>query len=153
MIARRVLLSAVAAVLLWPSLAAAQTFHDCRAFTQNVHDTLDCLEALFSEDPLHLTLSGMPPGNGVALGAVLEQNTHYVSPFSGAAVARVQPGSTPLQPSDIIHFDPAVAGLTLERRRAPFRDRLLERKLDRYRDADRVAEGLQTRSPGRSQRR
>jgi hypothetical protein len=99
MIMRRSL-SLAAALLLGSTCMHAQTFHTCRAFAENPHDTLDCLEALFSEDPLHLTLSGMPPGNGIALGAVLEQNTHYVSPFAAPTTTRIAPGSAALQPPD-----------------------------------------------------
>ena len=91
--ARRVTLAA--AIALSSTFVHAQTFHTCPAFFQNPHDTLDCLEALFSEDPLHLTFSGMPPGNGIALGAVLEQNTHYVSPFAPPIIIRVTPGEKP----------------------------------------------------------
>ena len=98
MIARRVYLSLVALLLLSPTLARAQTFHTCRSFTENPHDTLDCLEALFSEDPAHLTFSGMPPGNGFAVGGVLEQNKHFVSPFAGPITTRLAPGTAALQP-------------------------------------------------------
>jgi hypothetical protein len=96
---RRVSLS-LAALLLSSTFVHGQTFHTCRAFAENPHDTLDCLEALFSEDPLHLTFSGMPPGNGIALGAVLEQNTHYVSPFAAPTTTHLTPGSGELQPPD-----------------------------------------------------
>jgi hypothetical protein len=94
----RLRLSLVLAILLSSALARAQTFHTCPAFFQNPHDTLDCLEAIFSEDPLHATFSGMPPGNGIAVGAVLEQNTHYVSPFAPPTTTRLAPGTAELQP-------------------------------------------------------
>lgn len=92
MITHRVCLPLAAVILLSPTLIHAQTFHTCRSFAENPHDAVDCLEALFSEDPLHLTFSGMPPGNGFAVGGVLEQNTHFVSPFAGPMTTRLTPG-------------------------------------------------------------
>ena len=87
----------VASALIGVSTACnAQTFHDCKSFSENLHDAIDCSEALFSETPLHLTFSSMPPGNGFAIGGVLEQNNHYVSPFalpgkSGIVSGKLQP--------------------------------------------------------------
>ncbi|MGD0647149.1 MAG: hypothetical protein ABR971_04070 [Acidobacteriaceae bacterium] len=98
MITHRVCLPLAAVILLSPTLIHAQTFHTCRSFAENPHDAADCLEALFSEDPLHLTFSGMPPGNGFAVGGVLEQNTHFVSPFAGPMTTRLTPGTAALQP-------------------------------------------------------
>ena len=102
-----------------PSMSAAQTYTSCKGFFQsfaknNVHVKLDCLEALFSEDPAHLTFSGMPPGNGMAIGGVLEQNNHYVSPFSLPAGPGVVPGlTTSAQPDITTGQLPSVAGGSL----------------------------------------
>jgi hypothetical protein len=80
------------------ALAQAQSFHSCKTLF-NPHDALDCGEALFSEDPAHLTFSSMPPGNGFALGGVIEQNTHYVSPFALPTNLVLTPGKAePQQP-------------------------------------------------------
>jgi hypothetical protein len=51
-----------------------------------IHQTIDCLEALFSQDlPYvhgHFIVGSVPPGNGFALGFVIEKPEHFVSPFS-----------------------------------------------------------------------
>lgn len=80
-------------------LAHAQVLDTCK-HPHNPHYAIDCGEALFSEDPLHLTFSSMPPGNGFALGLVLEQNSHYVSPFGLSETAHIVPGGNadPAQP-------------------------------------------------------
>jgi hypothetical protein len=97
-------LLAVGCVLSSASMSLAQTYASCKGFSEslaknNLHFKIDCLEALFSEDPLHLTFSGMPPGNGMAFGGLLEQNNHYVSPFSLPAGPGAVPGLTnPQQP-------------------------------------------------------
>src|SRR5690349_12902631 len=68
--------------LLCPEIVSAQTMkYSCPNFFADIHQSLDCIEALFSETPAHLTFSGVPPGNGMALGGVLEDKIHYVSPF------------------------------------------------------------------------
>jgi hypothetical protein len=92
-------------MLCFASISHAQTYASCKGFTEslaknNLHFKIDCLEALFSEDPVHLTFSGMAPGNGMALGVVLEQNNHYVSPFSLPAGPGVVPGLSNPQPPD-----------------------------------------------------
>jgi hypothetical protein len=93
-------------------LSQAQTYHDCKAFFINLHDTLDCTEAVFSETPVHLTLSGMPSGNGFALGGVVEQNTHYVSPFALPRTIILTPGKTePQQPDYTTKSLPALGSL------------------------------------------
>lgn len=85
------------------SISLAQTYASCKGFSEslsknNLHVKIDCLEAAFSEDPAHLTFSGMPPGNGMAIGGVLEQSNHYVSPFSLTAGSGIVPGlSNPMQ--------------------------------------------------------
>jgi hypothetical protein len=48
----------------------------------HTHQAFDCIEALFSEDPVHLIVGSVPPGNGFALGAVAERPTHFVSSFA-----------------------------------------------------------------------
>lgn len=69
--------------------ASAQAVeYSCKYFTASVYQATDCMEALFSEDIPHvhghLTMGSVPPGNGFALGAVIEKKTHYVSPFAPA---------------------------------------------------------------------
>ncbi len=87
------------------SISHAQTYASCKGFSEplsknNLHFKIDCLEAWFSEDPAHLTFSGMPPGNGMAFGGVLEQNNHYVSPFSLPAGPGAIPGLSNPEPLD-----------------------------------------------------
>lgn len=69
------------------SAASAQAVeYSCKYFFSNVYQATDCMEALFSEDmPYvhgHLTIGSVPPGNGFALGALIEKPTHFVSPFA-----------------------------------------------------------------------
>jgi hypothetical protein len=81
------------------NLSRAQTYHDCKSLTENLHDAFDCVEALFSETPLHLTSSSMPPGNGFAIGVIVEQDNHYVSPFALPTKSAIAPGKPePQQP-------------------------------------------------------
>ena len=97
---RRGLLAALAILIgLAAPLAHAQVWDTCK-HPRNPHYAIDCGEALFSEDPLHFTFSSMPPGNGFALGVVLEQNSHYVSPFALPQTAHVVAGgdAAPAQP-------------------------------------------------------
>ncbi|HEX4037948.1 MAG TPA: hypothetical protein VHX37_07815 [Acidobacteriaceae bacterium] len=96
---------AVGFLLSAAGIGYGQTYASCRGFSEalaknNLHAKIDCLEAWFSEDPAHLTFSGMPPGNGMALGGVLEQNNHYVSPFSLPAGPGNLPGLMNPQPPD-----------------------------------------------------
>jgi hypothetical protein len=87
-----VILVAVTAVLGSP--AAAQEYAHCKDFftNSNINDRIDCLEAYFSASPAHFTFSGMPPGNGVALGGVLEQQNHFVSPYARSITPLITPG-------------------------------------------------------------
>lgn len=67
--------------------ASAQAVeYSCKYFFKNPYQATDCMEALFSEEmPYvhgHLTMGSVPPGNGFALGAVIERPTHFVSPFA-----------------------------------------------------------------------
>lgn len=101
------------------SISFTQTYASCKGFSEglsknNLHLKIDCLEAWFSEDPAHLTFSGMPPGNGMAFGGVLEQNNHYVSPFSLPAGPGAVPGLTnPHQQDFTTGKLPSVAGGSL----------------------------------------
>jgi hypothetical protein len=101
------------------SMSLAQTYASCKGFSEslsknNLHLKIDCLEAWLSADPAHLTFSGMPPGNGMAFGGVLEQNNHYVSPFSLPAGPGAVPGLTSSQPPDFTTGKlPSVAGGSL----------------------------------------
>ena len=63
------------------ALQAQSKKYSCPQFF-HTHQAIDCLEALFSEDPVHLMVGSVPPGNGFSLGAVAEKPTHFVSPFA-----------------------------------------------------------------------
>src|SRR5579884_3530066 len=77
-------------------IAQAQTMkYSCPNFFKDWHQTLDCGEAVFSEPPLHLTISSVPPSNGFAIGAVLEQQIHDVSPFAASPLPALRTGSAP----------------------------------------------------------
>ena len=66
---------------LLPTLLQAQSYDSCPGFwSEGIHLKIDCVEALFSASPAHFTFSSVPPGNGLALGGVLESETHFVSP-------------------------------------------------------------------------
>ena len=68
------------------TVSAQAVEYSCKYFTKSVFQATDCMEALFSEDmPYlhgHLATGSVPPGNGFALGVVIEKPTHYVSPFA-----------------------------------------------------------------------
>jgi len=81
------ILMLVVGYALCATAASAQAVeYSCKYFFANVYQATDCMEALFSEDvPYvhgHLTMGSVPPGNGFALGAVIEKPTHFVSPFA-----------------------------------------------------------------------
>ncbi len=69
---------------LGPHSVSAQTMkYSCPQFFSGFpHQTLDCIEAVFSESPVHATVSSVPPSNGLALGIVAESEVHHVSPFA-----------------------------------------------------------------------
>lgn len=74
-------------VLTAASAVSAQAVeYSCKYFSKSVFQSTDCVEALFSEDmPYlhgHLTMGSVPPGNGFAVGVVIEKPTHFVSPFA-----------------------------------------------------------------------
>lgn len=83
---RWLLLLGVACALSATTASAQAVEYSCKNFFANVYQATDCLEALFSEDmPYihgHLTMGSVPPGNGFALGVVIEKPTHFVSPFA-----------------------------------------------------------------------
>jgi len=88
MIGLGILLSAAA-------MSQAQSYDSCQGFSKDdLHAKIDCLEAWFSASPAHLTFSSLPPGNGIAIGGVLEQNNHYVSPFAPPGTPRIAPGKS-----------------------------------------------------------
>jgi hypothetical protein len=61
---------------------------------------MDCVEAIFSEDPVHLTVGSVPPGNGFALGVVAEKPVHFVSPFAPEVIPDMR-NKTPFpEPAD-----------------------------------------------------
>lgn len=84
MTSRRFVLLCVLASWLFgfASLSHAQDRANCAKLKGNPKLITDCLEALFSQDPVHLTVSSLPPGNGLALGVVLDQQRHYLTTFN-----------------------------------------------------------------------
>jgi hypothetical protein len=64
------------------ALLHAQDRSNCRRLKGNPKLITDCVEALFSQNPVHLTVSSLPPGNGMALGIVVDQQRHYLSSFN-----------------------------------------------------------------------
>lgn len=93
------------------SFAYSQSFDRCKAL-YNPYDATDCIEALFSRDPVHLTLSSLPPGNGFAIGAVLEQSTHHVSPFTLPITTVLKKGfAGPEEPDYTMKDVPALGSL------------------------------------------
>lgn len=87
--ALRFLVIALALLFWFPKHAAAQRVEDsCHAFFDDPHQSLDCVEALFTETDIpygfpHLTVSSVPPGNGFPIGVVWDKRSYFVSsPFS-----------------------------------------------------------------------
>lgn len=79
----RVVLSyAAAAAILCALPTRAQDRANCLKLNGHPKLITDCVEALFSQDPIHLTFSSLPPGNGMALGVVLDQPRHYLTTFT-----------------------------------------------------------------------
>jgi len=68
--------------------AEAQDRANCAKIKGNPKLITDCVEALFSENPVHLTVSSLPPGNGMALGVVVDQQRHYLTAFSPTQEAK-----------------------------------------------------------------
>jgi hypothetical protein len=100
-------------------LAYAQTAkYSCPYFFKDIHQSMDCIEAVFSETPAHLTFSSVPPGNGMALGGVLEDQIHYVSPFVPKPDPELRSGSFQLTPEfepgykSLVHRYVMIAGST-----------------------------------------
>ena len=82
-------LGVLAALLLAQVSALAQDVRtSCPDFFQNLHQSTECLEALFTQTDMpaglpHLTLSSIAPGNGFPYGIVWEKRKHMVqSPFN-----------------------------------------------------------------------
>ncbi|MGB7024651.1 MAG: hypothetical protein WBD73_12705, partial [Candidatus Acidiferrales bacterium] len=116
---RSFVLPLAALCLLYTNTASAQTMkYSCPHFFADIHQSLDCIEALFSETPAHLTFSSVPPGNGMALGGVLEDKIHYVSPFAATPDPDLRAGSFQLEPDfeagykSLVHLYVTVAGST-----------------------------------------
>jgi hypothetical protein len=60
----------------------AQSKSMCKTFfesTAKLHTRVECAEALFSDPKFHFTFSGLPPGNGFALGGMFEDEIGNVS--------------------------------------------------------------------------
>lgn len=67
-------------VLGLPVAARAQSKASCKHFGDDAHTKLDCIEGLFSEQPVHLTFSSLPPGSGpLPIGVVFEEQRHDVA--------------------------------------------------------------------------
>jgi hypothetical protein len=83
-----ILMLALGYALTATAACAQAVQYSCKYFFDNVFQATDCMEALFSQDmPYvhgHLTMGSVPPGNGFALGAVIEKPTHFVSPFAAS---------------------------------------------------------------------
>jgi hypothetical protein len=58
------------------SKSMCTTFFDSSA---KLHTRVECAEALFSDPKFHFTFSGLPPGNGFALGGMFEDEVDDVS--------------------------------------------------------------------------
>lgn len=71
---------------LLPVISRAQDRKNCPTMFRAPHLITDCLEALFSQDPVHLTAAGVP-GNGLSLGIEAHAQHHYASPFESTAPA------------------------------------------------------------------
>jgi hypothetical protein len=98
------LMLAVGYALSTTAASAQAVEYSCKYFFANVYQATDCVEALFSEDmPYvhgHLTMGSVPPGNGFALGAVIEKPTHFVSPFAPWIPPDMRDGKVFQSPSD-----------------------------------------------------
>jgi hypothetical protein len=92
--------------------------YSCPKFFTDIHQSFDCVEAAFSETPAHLTFSSVPPGNGMALGGVPEDQVHYVSPFASKPEPDLRAASLQLTPDfepgykSLVHRYLTVAGST-----------------------------------------
>jgi hypothetical protein len=105
---RSIVVTIAALCLFSPNIASAQTMkYSCPNFFVDIHQSFDCIEAIFSETPAHLTFSGVPPGNGMALGGVLEDQIHYVSPFVPKPDPDLRAASFQLEPD----FEPGYKSL------------------------------------------
>jgi hypothetical protein len=62
--------------------ARAQTMASCPQLAADIHKALDCIEGVFSEPPVHLTVSSIPPGNGFPIGVVYEDAVHHLGGFT-----------------------------------------------------------------------
>jgi len=71
-----VALFALAASLHAQSKSMCKTFFDS---TAKLHTRVECAEALFSDPRFHFTFSGLPPGNGFALGGMFEDEVDNTS--------------------------------------------------------------------------
>jgi hypothetical protein len=80
----RIIISVVllaGAFLARPQTASAQTMKSCPHLTSNIHQALDCIEGIFSENPVHLTMSSVPPGNGFPIGVLYDDPVHHVGGY------------------------------------------------------------------------
>jgi hypothetical protein len=76
-----------------PALSGAQNRSNCTKLNGHPKLLTDCVEALFSQDPVHLTVSSLPPGNGLAVGIVAEEQRHYLTTFNPPLDSVFNPGA------------------------------------------------------------
>jgi hypothetical protein len=80
---RRVRVNTLLACAMFFALHAhGQDRTNCTKLKGNPKLITDCVEALFSQDPVHLTVSSVPPGNGIAIGIVVDQQKHYLTTYA-----------------------------------------------------------------------
>lgn len=84
----RFAVTVLALLFLFSERAAGQRVEDsCHAFFDDAHQSLDCVEAVFTQTDIpygfpHLTVSSVPPGNGFPIGIVWDKRNYFVSsPF------------------------------------------------------------------------
>lgn len=86
--AGRLIVVIFAFVFCFPKHASAQRVEDsCSSFFKDPHQSLDCVEALFTQTDIpygfpHLTVSSIAPSNGFPIGIVWDKRSYFVSsPF------------------------------------------------------------------------
>ena len=99
MLFRRIVLLCFPALcfLSFTASTSAQDRSNCTRIKGNPKLITDCLEALFSQNPVHLTVSSLPPGNGMALGVVFDQQRHYLTTFTPSQDSVFDPDPTKRQ--------------------------------------------------------
>lgn len=78
----RLKLSLLGALFAFAASLHAQSKSMCKTFfdsTAKLHTRVECAEALFSDPKFHFTFSGLPPGNGFALGGMFQDEVDNIS--------------------------------------------------------------------------